>query len=573
MRGRRRRAPPPLRRHCVARCPRRRLRRRAVRGPPAQRPRPPRARPPSPQALAVLTAAARGGRPRLPPQHGAQPRLRKCVFEAAALPSPSASGPARGQTPTASCGFALAATRLSLPRGRAPPPSASSGRSSRPSRSPRGGSSSRSRSRTPPSSLRSTAARRPMPGRLRSSRRGRSPSRRAHQGADAHGFDVGPLVAVDALLGDADLQTVAAFGPASRGHFRSVLAAGKPRLLHTPPGDFTLPGASSARPTTSTSTPSRRPAGSSRSLPRRSSTGTAAAASRRCSASSRPLKHPTPSRRARLCLPLRAPLRRAPRGHVRDARLRPHRTAPRAQPAARHARRRQPPPCLRRRLRDPPGPAIPEPAHLTTLALDLRLSRALDGGAHVLRVVRTVAASTPPDQAHTVVGLVRRVLPLFTRSTRPRSPSTRPPSSSGRSTATARPTSPPRSSSRPSTASLPTAPRSTRTPPPSASSSGPSGRRPRTARTSLPPRRTASRSARLRRRSRARSSPTSSASRAASAPRRPRSSTSASRLPRVTSRRSSPRGGARQRRPPRRRDKGRRRRPAGLPRARHRAPL
>ena len=77
MRGRRRLAPPPLRRHCVARCPRRRLRRRAVRGPPAQRPRPPRARPPSPQALAVLTAAARGGRPRLPPQHGAQPRLRQ----------------------------------------------------------------------------------------------------------------------------------------------------------------------------------------------------------------------------------------------------------------------------------------------------------------------------------------------------------------------------------------------------------------------------------------------------------------------------------------------------------------
>ena len=80
-----------------------------------------------------------------------------------------------------------------------------------------------------------------MPGRLRSSRRGRSPSRRAHQGADTHGFDVGPLVAVDALLGDADLQTVAAFGPASRGHFRSALAAGKHRLLHTPPGDFTLP--------------------------------------------------------------------------------------------------------------------------------------------------------------------------------------------------------------------------------------------------------------------------------------------------------------------------------------------
>ena len=38
------------------------------------------------------------------------------------------------------------------------------------------------------------------------------------------------------------MQTVAAFGPASRGHFRSVLAAGKPRLLHTPPADFTLPG-------------------------------------------------------------------------------------------------------------------------------------------------------------------------------------------------------------------------------------------------------------------------------------------------------------------------------------------
>ena len=85
---------------------------------------------------------------------------------------------------------------------------------------------------------------------------------------------------------------------------------------------------------------------------------------------------------------------------MRDARLRPHRTAPRAQPAARHTRRRQPPPCPHRRLRDPPGPAIPEPALLTTLALDHRLSRALDGGAHVLRVVRTVAASTPADHAH-----------------------------------------------------------------------------------------------------------------------------------------------------------------------------
>ena len=107
---------------------------------------------------------------------------------------------------------------------------------------------------------------------------------------------------------------------------------------------------------------------------------------------------------------------------MRDARLRPHRTAPRAQPAARHARRRQPPLCLRRRLRGPPGPAIPEPAHLTTLALDHRLSRTLDGGARVLRVLRTVAASTPPDQAHTVVGLVRRVLPLFTRPDTPPEP-------------------------------------------------------------------------------------------------------------------------------------------------------
>ena len=34
-----------------------------------------------------------------------------------------------------------------------------------------------------------------------------------------------------------------------------------------------------------------------------------------------------------------------------------------------------------------PGPAIPEPALLTTLALDHRLSRAPDGGAHVLRDV------------------------------------------------------------------------------------------------------------------------------------------------------------------------------------------
>ena len=242
MRGRRRLAPPPLRRHCVARCPRRRLRRRAVRGPPAQRPRPPRARPPSPQALAVLTAAARGGRPRLPPQHGAQPRLRKCVFEAAALPSPSASGPARGQTPTASCGFALAATRLSLPRGRAPPASASSGRSSRPSRSPRGGSSSRSRSRTPPSSLRSTAARRPMPGRLRSSRRGRSPSpsgtprrrrtrlrRRAARRRRRAGERRRP----------ADRRGVRPRVPRA---LPLRARRGTHRLLHTPPADFTLPG-------------------------------------------------------------------------------------------------------------------------------------------------------------------------------------------------------------------------------------------------------------------------------------------------------------------------------------------
>ena len=242
VRGRRRLAPPPLRRHCVARCPRRRLRRRAVRGPPAQRPRPPRARPPSPQALAVLTAAARGGRPRLPPQHGAQPRPRQVRLRGRRTPFTVCLWARAGSNPHRLLRLCSGSDALVL--------------------AARKGTACVSVKRTvvatvplaagwqlvslaithAASSLPSTAARPPMPGRLRSSRRGRSPSRRAHQGADAHGFDVGPLVAVDALLGDADLQTVAAFGPASRGHFRSALAAGTHRLLHTPPGDFTLPG-------------------------------------------------------------------------------------------------------------------------------------------------------------------------------------------------------------------------------------------------------------------------------------------------------------------------------------------
>ena len=489
MRGRRRLAPPPPRRHCVARCPRRRLRRRAVRGPPAQRPRPPRARPPSPQALAVLTAAARGGRPRLPPQHGAQPRLRQvrlrgrrapftvCLWVRAgsnthrllrlcsgsdALVLAARKGTACvsvKRTVVATVPLAAGWQLVSLAVTHAVVLAVNGGASAD--------------ARTPPFVAPGTVAvavgHTKAPTHTASTSGRSSPSTRCW---------ATPTCRPSRRSAPRPAGTSAPCSPPARTACCTRRPATSRSLV-----------ASSARPTTSTSTPSRRRAGSSRSRPRRSSTGTAAAAAPRgCSASSRSQRHPTPSRLARLCLPQPAPLRHAPRGHVRDARLRPHRTAPRAQPAARHARRHQPPPCPRRRLRDPPGPAIPEPALLTTLALDHRLSRALDGGAHVLRVVCIVAASTPPDQAHTVVGLglVRRVLPLFTRPTRPRSPSTRPPSSSGRSTATARPTSPPRSSSRPSTASLPTAPRSTRTPPPAASSSGPSGRRPRTARTSLP---------------------------------------------------------------------------------------